>query len=593
VMSSGYTGVNGLEHLFQAKQEGASPAAISEAPRAVSYVRVSNVKQLRTGMDIDADGNSLATQRQFAKRTADELGAEIAHEFTERGRSAQSIEHRPAFRELLEYVENHPKEIDYVIVYARSRAFRNYEDASVTEARLRRRGVQIISCTERFSNDPDTAFLEKTFKDWMNTKTVRDNGRDIAVKMQHKAERGGFNGRAKLGYLNDKVKVDGYFVNTITVDTERGPLIRWGFEAYSSGNYSLPQLQRELTDLGLTTRETATFKSQPVSLSQLAKILRDPMYTGVILYKGTLYPGRHEPLITKELYLRVQDVLNGRVRRGLRDRVHHHYLRGLIFCQRCQQRGVTSQLVYTEAEGHGGVYEYFFCARRKSGECDLPYLTVTEVERAVRVRIDEEHLSQTTIAELRVDLQEAMSARDEVEASVHRNLRRQLKRLEGQEDRIIELVSDGDLPVEKLKARLRALALQREHLKERLTRTEEDLRAGVENIDVYLDLLSEPGQLYDRADDLSRRQLVEAFYSTILLDVDDEVKVEADPHPGVGALSSIDATVSANNKADPHLSVGVRLVRAASVFTTLFRPMGSNKGSLVAGAGFEPTTSGL
>ncbi len=588
-MSKGYTDVDGLEHLFLAKKADAAPSATIEVPQAVSYVRVSNVKQLRTGMDVDADGNSLATQRQFAKRAADELGAQIVHEFTERGRSAQSIEHRPAFRELLAYVENHPKEVDFVIVYARSRAFRNYEDASLTEARLRRQGVQIVSATERFSSDPDTAFLEKTFKDWMNTKTVRDNGRDIAAKMQHKAERGGINGRAKLGYLNDKVKIDGYFINTITVDPERGPLIRWGFEAYSSGNYSLPQLQRELTDLGLTTRETAAFKSQQVSLSQLAKILRDPMYTGVVLYKGMLYPGRHEPLITKDLFLRVQDVLNGRVRRGLRDRVHHHYLRGLIFCQRCKRRGVTSQLVYTEVEGHGGMYEYFFCARRKTGECDLPYLSMAEVERAVRKRVDEEQLSQGAIAELRLDLHQAMAASDEVEASVQRNLKRQLKKLEGQEDRIIELVAEGDLPVEKLRARLRAVAMQRDHLKERLARSDEDLRAGVDNIEAYLDLLSEPGKLYDRADDLSRRQLIEAFYSSILLDVGDDVKVEAEAHPAVRALTSIDAY----NEADSHLSVEVRFVRAASFLANLFRPMGSNKGSLVAGTGFEPATSGL
>ena len=44
--------------------------------------------------------------------------------------------------------------------------------------------------------------------------------------------------------------------------------------------------------------------------SQLARVLRDRYYLGFVSYKGEEYPGRHEPLVTPELFARVQAVLD-------------------------------------------------------------------------------------------------------------------------------------------------------------------------------------------------------------------------------------------------------------------------------------------
>jgi hypothetical protein len=173
-------------------------------------------------------------------------------------------------------------------------------------------------------------------------------------------------------------------------------------------------------------------------------------------------------------------------------------------------------------------------------------------------------------------------------------LRRQLTQLEGQEDRLIEMVSDGDLPVAKLKARLRAVSLQREHLKERLTRIDDELVRGSAQIETYLDLLSNAGRLYQHADDLVRRQLFEAFFPPAHIDVDDDVTVNIEAHPAVRALSASEGTPGLpESESDPRLAARVRFVNAVELFFALVRPKGSNKSFLVAGTGFEPATSGL
>jgi hypothetical protein len=62
-----------------------------------------------TAIDIDPDGNSIATQREFGQRRADTLNAMVDKVFIEPGNSAQSIEKRPVFREVLAYLREHPR----------------------------------------------------------------------------------------------------------------------------------------------------------------------------------------------------------------------------------------------------------------------------------------------------------------------------------------------------------------------------------------------------------------------------------------------------------------------------------------------------
>ncbi len=107
-------------------------------------------------------------------------------------------------------------------------------------------------------------------------------------------------------------------------------------------------------------------------------MLRDPYYTGAVIYKGEVVPnGRHEAIVPQRLFDRVQDVMDARIQRGTRSLVHHHYLKGLLFCQRCHEVGRTSRLIYSEGRSrNGAIYCYFKCVGRQDGTCDLPHLRI-------------------------------------------------------------------------------------------------------------------------------------------------------------------------------------------------------------------------
>src|SRR5579859_6843774 len=321
--------------------------AASLSKRSVLYLRVSTPRQMHTAIDIDPDGNSIATQREACQSKSQTLGAAVQAEFIEPGNSAQSIEKRPVFKELLKYLEEHRGEIDYVIVYMRSRAFRNSIDAAITKRALALLGVRIISCKEDFGVGPVADAME-TVSDAFNELQVRQNGEDIKQKLRHKALNGGTISRAKLGYLNIRVEHEGRLFNSIGLDERRAPLVLKAFELYASGGYSIDRLEATMADLGLTTRPSGRYPQElPVPDSTLHRMLHDPYYAGWVVVDGQLIKGRHQPIVSQTLFDQVQDVLAARSQGGSRDRILQHYLKGMLFCQRCHRAGRTARLIYT------------------------------------------------------------------------------------------------------------------------------------------------------------------------------------------------------------------------------------------------------
>jgi site-specific DNA recombinase len=164
------------------------------------------------------------------------------------------------------------------------------------------------------------------------------------------------------------------------VDAERAALITWAFERYATGRYSPQQMATELQRRGLTTRPSPSRPARPLHRRLVSFMLRDPYYCGSIRYKGKLYTGRHQPLVSDEVFEVIQQVLATQAGEGTRDVVHLHYLRGKVFCGECRTAGRPGRMVYSRNRGRGGTYEYLVCAARQRRLCTAPTVRVDLVE---------------------------------------------------------------------------------------------------------------------------------------------------------------------------------------------------------------------
>jgi site-specific DNA recombinase len=311
----------------------------------------------------------------------------------------------------------------------------------------------------------------------------------------------------------------------VAIDPARAPLIRQAFELYATGDYSLDRLTQTMADLGLRSRPTKRFPAKPVSLEQLRQILANPYYTGVLVYQGVLYPGRHPAIVDQALFERAQEVADLRSRRGSRDHIHQHFLKGMLFCGRCQKAGREHRLILTEARGRSGYYFYFLCRGRQEGECDLPYLRVEQVEDAV----EREYATLALPADFAEQVEErvAETIADEQQSTrlLRTNLGAELQRLNAAEERLIDLAAEGTLPAGKVRSRLTKLQQDRERVSGQLETVEHDLAEGASALMTALRLLDKPQQLFQEAGDTTRRLLTQTFFERIYIDDDDVTEV--------------------------------------------------------------------
>jgi len=248
--------------------------------RAVIYLRVSDPKQVRKGLD--PEGISLPTQREACIRKAKELGVLIVDEYVEPGRSATAVAKRPRFREMMQRLRNE-RDVDHIIAYATSRMYRNWKENGAALLELQELGVTLVSATENIDSATAEGELLEGVYAVLNGFRSRQDGEDVKRKMTHKASQGGTVYRAPIGYLNKRDYSDGRDVRSIIVDPIRGPLIRLAFELFATGHYTYKSLQAKLTEAGLRTRPNGRYGERPISIYRLGTLLQDRYYLGYVL----------------------------------------------------------------------------------------------------------------------------------------------------------------------------------------------------------------------------------------------------------------------------------------------------------------------
>ena len=285
--------------------------------QAVIYARVSSKEQ-------EKEGYSIPAQLKLLKDYAAAQGFSVAHEYVDVETAKQTG--RAAFGEMVGYLKAHPA-VRVMLVEKTDRLYRNLKDWVTidelgAEIHFPKEGV-VLSRGSRSSEK----FMHGVKV--LMAKNYIDNLSEEARKgMQEKAEQGIWPTKTPLGYQN-VTGPDGRKI--IAVDPQVAPLIAKLFEWYATGMLSLKELAREARAAGLVHRKSGA----RVPVSTVHTILRNRLYTGEFEWNGRLYEGRHEPLVARELWERVQGVLDGRHAKKHRRMKHDFAFSGLIACARC------------------------------------------------------------------------------------------------------------------------------------------------------------------------------------------------------------------------------------------------------------------
>jgi site-specific DNA recombinase len=115
-----------------------------------------------------------------------------------------------------------------------------------------------------------------------------------------------------------------------TPDPIIAPLVVAAFKLYASGQYSLAALSD-----GLAVRGLVSALGNPLPSTTLSKLLHNPFYVGDLVVAGKTYVGKHQPLVSRELFDHVQTVL--KMRRPNKKTKHHFMYRRRLQCSSCRR----------------------------------------------------------------------------------------------------------------------------------------------------------------------------------------------------------------------------------------------------------------
>jgi site-specific DNA recombinase len=492
-----------------------------EGVPAVIYLRVSSKEQAQKGGE--AEGFSIPAQREGCKRKAASLQAVVIEEFVERGESAKTAD-RPELQRLLAYIGEH--RVKYVIVHKVDRLARNRADDVAINLAIRQAGAELVSVSENIDQTPSGLLLHGIMSSIAEFYS-RNLATEVIKGTTQKAKNGGTPGRAPTGYLNVRSTLNGREVRTVEVDPERGPLLAWAFEAYASGEWTIRRLLAELTTRGLTTAPGTRGPGKPLTVSHLHKLLRHPYYMGMVRYRGAVYPGKHQPLVSRQTWEEVQKLLTAKHLTGEKDREHPHYLKGSIYCGQCGSR-----LIVNYAKGRGGTYPYFICIGRqeKRTDCRQRAMRIEVVEERVASHYATVQLPEEEVAALRAFLGEWLS-RLRMESERERTAQeRRLRQLEAERKKLLEAHYADAIPLDLLKSEQDRLTAEVASAEGRLAAIASDFKTAEANLERALTRAGDCEAAYREATPAMRRQFNLAFFKRLLVGDDDTIEAElADP----------------------------------------------------------------
>jgi len=347
------------------------------------YARKSSESDERQAMSIDSQ---LAEMRALATNE----GLNVVCELQE-SHSAKDSGRRPVYNKMLAGIAN--DEYNAVLTWAPDRLSRNAGDlGSVVDLMDQHKLLHIRTYSQTFTNSPNEKFLLMIL--CSQAKLENDN-KSINVKrgIRTKCEMGWRPGVAPLGYMNRAFGG----VNDIILDPERAPIIKEAFEKAGYERWSGRRLKAWFDEQGFTNRS-----GKQVSVSQILVILSTPFYYGRFQYPqapdAPWYDGAHEPLISKELFDRVQETRG--INKGLWGSKTFAF-RGLLKCGRCTADITAQDKFKTLKNGDVKRFVYYNCTRRKDPNCAEKYVNEEKLCELMQSFIENHHEQITITDKLR------------------------------------------------------------------------------------------------------------------------------------------------------------------------------------------------
>ncbi|HBA36711.1 TPA: hypothetical protein DCZ15_02430 [Candidatus Falkowbacteria bacterium] len=337
------------------------------------YARKSTESDERQALSIDSQVKEML---QIAERENLEI-VDIRRE----SKSAKDSGNRPIFKELIKDITE--EKFNSIITWAPDRLSRNAGDlGSLVDLMDEKKLMSIRTFGQTFSNSPNEKFLLMIL--CSQAKLENDN-RGINVKrgLRARCEMGLWPTCPPTGYFKEK-RVD--HKGQCLVDPDRGHVIRQMFEKVAYEKWSGRKIYNWLRfDLKFRT----ALGKKHLSLGNIYRLLENTFYYGPFEYprgSGNWYQGKHEPIITKEVFDLVQDQMkNSQLVR--RENIEFAFTK-VMTCGLCGS-GISATEKFKKLKNGGyNRHIYYGCTKAKDKNCKSGYISEEDLIKQLQKQVE-------------------------------------------------------------------------------------------------------------------------------------------------------------------------------------------------------------
>lgn len=281
----------------------------------VIYTRVSGAKQM--------DGLSLETQLKGNEEYAKRHKLIVRERFGGTYESAATDE-RKEFQRMIKYIKTTKHKISKILVYSLER-FSRSENSIWLSGQLRKLGTEIVSVTQPIDTTNPAGIMQQKMLFLFGEFDNQLRRQKSMAGVKERLLKGEWCTKPPIGY--DILRTNG---EKKIILNEKSKIIKKMFVWKAEERLPNEEIRKRLANL-----------NYKYDLRRIAEILRNPFYCGIMVHKaleGEVLEGKHEKLITKNMFLLVNGILNEK-KLGLQTRKERKEiaLKRFALCEACYQ----------------------------------------------------------------------------------------------------------------------------------------------------------------------------------------------------------------------------------------------------------------
>ena len=280
--------------------------------------------------------------------------------------------------------------------------------------------------------------------------------------LRQKVRRGEYPSLAPIGYIND------VRAKSIVVDKKRASIIRKAFELYAQNESKLEDISNFLAQHNIFSSGGKRIKRDRISF-----ILSNPFYYGHFRYAGEIHEGKHQPVVSKKIFDKVQEVLRQRGKPQKTKNEPQPFC-GLLSCATCNMMITGEYKVKKQKNGNVHNYTYYRCTKkRKDMKCPEPCIRQEELDRQLSSLLQKFSLRPDWAAGLRAMLEKDKKEAAQSSTAFVREARDKIRTITTKLQRLLDGYLEQDIEQEIYRVEKTKLLSEKKSLEEQSTRFEQ------------------------------------------------------------------------------------------------------------------------